>query len=153
MGPMTTTPATLDALQEDFALLDNWEDRYRYLIDLGRGLRPMPDALKTAYSKVEGCMSQVWVTAHTRTDDGGRVTMDYLADSDAIIVRGLIAVLLAAYSGLTPAEAAATDVGPIFDRLGLGEHLSLNRRNGFVAMIGRLRDEARRLSGPQNSGT
>lgn len=145
--------ATLHELEENFELLEGWEERYRYLIDLGKRLRPMPDALKTPVSKVDGCMSQVWLTAATKADASGHVTMDYLADSDAIIVRGLIAVLLAAYDGKTPAEAAATDIGPIFDRLGLGEHLSMNRRNGFFAMIGRLRDEARRLSAGSNSGT
>lgn len=131
----------LDELKEHFELLDGWEERYRYLIDLGRKLAPMPDADKNERTKVEGCMSQVWLTA--RAEDG---RLRLCADSDAAIVRGLIAVLMIAYDDKTPAEIVALDVGPVFDELGLGQHVSMNRRNGFFAMVGRIRADARRLA-------
>ena len=136
---------TLDDLKEHFELLDGWEERYRYLIDLGRTLAPMDVALKNETTKVEGCMSQVWMVARL---DGEVVR--FHADSDAAIVKGLIAVLMAAYDGETPEAILAHDVGPTFDALGLGQHVSMNRRNGFFAMVGRIQREARRwANGPE----
>ena len=128
----------LSELREHFELLDGWEDRYRYLIDLGKGLAPMDAALKNDVTKVEGCMSQVWLVS--RFEDGH---IHLVADSDAAIVRGLIAVLLIAYDGKTPAEIAALDIAPVFDALGLATHVSMNRRNGFFAMVERIKKEAR----------
>lgn len=128
----------LSELREHFELLDGWEDRYRYLIDLGKGLAPMDAALKNDVTKVEGCMSQVWLVS--RFEDGH---IHLVADSDAAIVRGLIAVLLIAYDGKTPAEIAALDIAPVFDTLGLATHVSMNRRNGFFAMVERIKKEAR----------
>ena len=128
----------LSELREHFELLDGWEDRYRYLIDLGKGLAPMDAALKNDVTKVEGCMSQVWLVS--RYEDGH---IHLVADSDAAIVRGLIAVLLIAYDGKTPAEIAALDIAPVFDTLGLATHVSMNRRNGFFAMVERIKKEAR----------
>ena len=128
----------LSELREHFELLGGWEDRYRYLIDLGKGLAPMDAALKNDVTKVEGCMSQVWLVS--RFEDGH---IHLVADSDAAIVRGLIAVLLIAYDGKTPAEIAALDIAPVFDTLGLATHVSMNRRNGFFAMVERIKKEAR----------
>jgi cysteine desulfuration protein SufE len=135
----------LSDLKEHFELLDGWEERYRYLIDLGKRLAPLPDADKNERTKVDGCLSQVWLTARR---DGARVR--FLADSDAAIVRGLIAVLMLAYDDKTPAEIEALDIGPFFDELGLHQHVSMNRRNGFFAMVGRIRGEARLFAtGPE----
>jgi cysteine desulfuration protein SufE len=131
----------LDELREHFELLDGWEERYRYIIDLGKQLGPMDDALKNEVTKVDGCMSQVWMLA--RDEDG---VLRFVADSDAAIVRGLIAVLMIAYDGKTPEEIRALDVGPVFDGLGLAQHVSMNRRNGFFAMVQRIQGEARRAS-------
>ncbi|MEQ1507228.1 MAG: SufE family protein [Myxococcota bacterium] len=132
---MTGLPADADALVEDFALFDDWEDRYAYLIDLGNRLPALPDSDKTEHNKVRGCMSQVWFV---RGDDpGGRLV--WAGDSDASIVRGLIAVLQVLYGGRTRDEALAVDVEAVFARLGLEKHLSTNRRNGFFSMVERLR--------------
>ncbi len=132
---MTTA---IDELVDNFALFDDWEERYRYLIDLGAQLPPMDEALKTPASKVQGCMSQVWMVAGW--DGEGRLTL--LADSDAQIVRGLIAVLVAAFSGCTRGEILATDIDAVFKKLGLDQHLSPNRRNGFFSMVERVQQFA-----------
>lgn len=129
---------TLDQLYDDFEFLDDWEERYRHLIDLGRAMPGLRDDEKTPETKVEGCMSQVWMVADHLPD--GRIVIR--ADSDAHIVRGLISVLLLAYSGKTPTEIAAVDIDDVFARLGLAQHLSPNRRNGFFAMVGRIKSFA-----------
>jgi cysteine desulfuration protein SufE len=121
---------TINAIAEDFAALDDWEDRYKYLIDLGNSLPPMNDSLKTEASKVKGCMSQVWMLLGW---EGGKLTL--LADSDAQIVRGLIAVLYALFAGKTVAEIENIDVEKTFRDLGLEGHISPNRRNGFFSMV------------------
>lgn len=126
---------TIQELVDNFALFDDWEERYRYLIDLGGQLSPMEEALKTEAARVQGCMSQVWMVAGW--DTGGRLTL--LADSDAQIVRGLIAVLVALFAGKTREEIAATDIEAVFSKLGLHQHLSPNRRNGFYAMVERVK--------------
>ncbi len=125
---------TLTELAENFDLFDNWEDRYRYLIDLGRELPHMDDALKTDETLVRGCTSRVWMVA----DTGGGV-LNLQADSDAHIVRGLVALLLAAYQGKTLEQARAIDIEKTFRDIGLDQHLSPNRRNGFYAMVERIR--------------
>lgn len=122
---------TIDELIENFNALDDWEDRYKYLIDLGNSLPPMEDSLKTEQSKVRGCMSQVWMVKGW--DAQNRLTL--LADSDAQLVKGLIAVLFAIYAGRTQGEIAALDVEGTFAKLGLDQHLSPNRRNGFFSMV------------------
>lgn len=122
---------TIDELMDNFALFDDWEERYRYLIDLGSALPQMDDALKTPASKVPGCMSQVWMVMGW--DGDGKLTL--LADSDAQIVRGLIAVVVAVFAGKNRAEILATDIRDVFGRLGLDQHLSPNRRNGFFSMV------------------
>jgi cysteine desulfuration protein SufE len=136
----------LDELRDNFELLDGWEERYRYLIDLGKKLPPMDDALKNEVTKVDGCMSQVWMSSHL---DDGRIR--FVADSDAAIVRGLIALLMVAYDDETPEHVTALDIGPFFDALGLAQHVSMNRRNGFFAMVERIQRDARALTSRQAS--
>lgn len=121
---------TINAIADDFAALDDWEDRYKYLIDLGNSLPPMDDSLKTESSKVKGCMSQVWMLLGW---DSGKLTL--LADSDAQIVKGLIAVLRALFAGKTLGEIESVDVEKTFRELGLEGHISPNRRNGFFSMV------------------
>lgn len=126
---------TLEELQENFALFDDWEDRYRYLIDLGKALPAMDEALKTDETIVKGCTSRVWMISETR--DSGAI--HFSADSDAHIVRGLIALVLTAYQDKTPEEIGAIDIEQTFREIGLDQHLSPNRRNGFFAMVERVR--------------
>ncbi len=131
----------IDEIVENFEYLDDWEDRYRYIIDLGRGLPLMDEADKTDQTKVQGCMSQVWMVSRVH-GESDPPTITFLADSDAHIVKGLIAILLAIYSGKTPREIVAFDIEDAFARLGLDQHLSPNRRNGFYAMVERIREAA-----------
>ncbi|MCB9993417.1 MAG: SufE family protein [Hyphomicrobiaceae bacterium] len=130
-------------IAENLSFLDDWEDRYRYLIELGQSLPPMDEALKTEASKVNGCVSQVWVFASIEAGDP-RKCMHFVADSDAAIVKGLVAVLLAFYSG-QPAEAIAEkDAIAALDEIGLREHLTSQRSNGLVSMVRRMQSEAQR---------
>ena len=122
----------------DFAFLDEWEDRYRYVIDLGRAMPPMDEALKVPATKVDGCASQVWIQPRI-TGAGSAARFDFAGDSDAMIVRGLIAVLHALYAGLGPAEVVAVDAPGELARLGLDQHLSSQRSNGLRSMVGRIR--------------
>lgn len=123
---------------EDFEFLDDWEDRYAHVIDLGRAMDPLEDALKVPATKVEGCASQVWL--HPQIE-GDLVMFD--GESDAMIVNGLIAVLRKLYNGLPPADVAAIDARAELGRLGLNDHLSAQRSNGLRAMIERLQGFAR----------
>jgi cysteine desulfuration protein SufE len=132
---------TLDAIRSDFALLEDWEDRYRYVIELGRELPPLPDALRTEANKVRGCVSQVWLHSATRPGPDGP-TFTFLGDSDAHIVRGLIAILLAIYQGKSAREILKRDAVAVFAELGLKDHLTPQRSNGFVAMVERIRADA-----------
>lgn len=132
--------ADLETIVETFDLLDDWEDRYRYLIDLGRDLPPFPESERRDERLVPGCMSRVWMVS--ATEPGPPPHLTFLADSDAHLVKGLIAVLLAAYSGKTAQEIGALDIDALFAKLGLTEHLSTNRRNGFFSMVERIRREA-----------
>ncbi|MER2507671.1 SufE family protein [Amaricoccus sp.] len=130
--------ARFEDIATDFSLLDDWEDRYRYVIDLGRAMPPLDDALRVPATKVEGCASQVWIAP--RIDGTGRsAVFDFAGDSDAMIVRGLIAVLHALYSGLMPEEILAVDAPAALGRLGLDAHLSAQRSNGLRAMVARIR--------------
>lgn len=129
-----------DAFEEivdDFEFLEDWEDRYRYVIEKGKAMDPLPDALKVEATRVRGCASQVWL--HPDLSDG---TFRFDGDSDALIVRGLIAVLRALYNGLSPAAVGRVDAGAELGRLGLDAHLSAQRSNGLRAMVGRIRDVA-----------
>lgn len=127
-----------EQIAADFAFLDEWEDRYRYVIDLGRTMKPLDDALKTPATKVEGCASQVWLVPRL-AGEGAAARFDFEGESDAMIVRGLIAVLHALYAGLTPAEVLGTNAAAELARLGLDQHLSSQRSNGLRAMVARLR--------------
>lgn len=131
---------TIDEILEEFDGLESWEDRCEYLIDLGFDLPDFPDDERTEENRVHGCQSNVWMVLHRREDDPGRI--DIVADSDAMIVRGLIAVLLAMYSGKTPQEILCTDARELFSRLGLDRHLSPARRNGLGGMVRRIREYA-----------
>ena len=127
-------PEKLEELIDNFALFDDWEERYRYLIDLGRNLPKMDEALKTDERLVKGCTSRVWLDMRT---DGG--ALHFTADSDAHIVRGLIGILDAAYQGQAVEEIKNIDIEGAFEKIGLSQNLSPNRRSGFFAMVERLR--------------
>ena len=136
MRTMTPNPA-LAELIDDFAFLDSWEDRYMHVIDLGKELEPLEGSERTDANKVQGCASQVWLVSER---DGDRLR--FRGDSDAHIVRGLVAVVLTALSGRTRAEILATDMEEVMAKLGLSEHLSSQRANGLRSMVARIRAEA-----------
>jgi cysteine desulfuration protein SufE len=131
----------IDEIIDNFSLLDEWDDRYRYVIELGRGMRPLPEIHRIDANKVQGCASQVWL-ATTASFNGEQPVLDFRGDSDAHIVRGLVAILLAVVSGKEAREILATDPIALFDRLGLGEHLTPQRSNGFRSMVARIRADA-----------
>jgi cysteine desulfuration protein SufE len=132
---------TADEIADAFAFIDDWEERYRYVIELGRELPPFPDALRTTATKVEGCVSQVWLATGERD---GRLTL--LGDSDAMIVKGLVAILLAFYGGRPVEAVAGLDAESFLRSLGLSEHLTPQRSNGLAAMVRRIRADAARLA-------
>lgn len=134
----------IDDIVEDFALLDDWEDRYRYVIELGRTLAPLPEGDRNPANKVEGCASQVWLS--TTSDGAADPRLSFVGDSDAHIVRGLIAILLALYSDKRASEILAIEPGALFERLGLREHLTPQRSNGLNSMVERIRRDARLAS-------
>ena len=136
-----TTPQAFKDIEENLSFLEDWEDRYRYLIELGQALPPLAPEERNATNKVQGCVSQVWLVSE---QDGA--ALRYRGESDAMIVRGLVAVLVALYSGRPAREIAETDAIAIFDRLGLREHLTTQRSNGLVAMVNRIRSEAQALT-------
>jgi len=131
----------IDSIIEDFELLDNWDDRYRYLIELGRKLPPFPEDQRSDRTKVQGCASQVWLVS-TVTPDAADPRLAFVGDSDAHIVRGLIAILLALYSGHTAREIGAIDPAAVFGRIGLKDHLTPQRSNGLRSMVERIRSDA-----------
>jgi len=134
---------TIDEITENFALLDQWDDRYRYVIELGRTLPPLADSAHTDANKVQGCASQVWMVTHVKPDGAGGPILIFDGDSDAHIVRGLIAILFALYSGKSAREILATDALALFDRMGLRENLTPQRSNGLRSMVERIRAEAK----------
>jgi cysteine desulfuration protein SufE len=127
-----------EVIADDFDLLDGWEDRYRYVIELGRAMKPLDPALKVPATKVEGCASQVWIVPRME-GQGDSARFDFDGESDALIVGGLIAVLHALYAGLAPAQVLAVDAGAELGRLGLDQHLSAQRSNGLRSMVVRIR--------------
>jgi cysteine desulfuration protein SufE len=137
---------TADELIADFAFLDSWEDRYRYLIDLGKQLPPLDEAQRHDANLVPGCLSRVWLHRALVEAEGGP-RLQLRADSDAHITKGLVALALALFDGATPAEALALDLDDFFERLDLGGHISVNRRNGFLSMIEAIRAFARACGG------
>ena len=133
---------TIDDIRDNFALLDDWDDRYRYVIELGRTLTPMPEDEHSAANKVQGCASQVWLSKQVARA-GDEAILTYRGDSDAHIVRGLIAILLTLYSGRTPQQILTTDAAAVFDEFGFRDHLTPQRSNGLRSMIERIRTDAR----------
>ena len=133
----------IEEIIENFAVLDDWDDRYRYLIELGRELPPLAEAAHSDTNKVQGCASQVWLDTHVRRDGDGEPVLTFDGDSDAHIVRGLIAVLFAIFSGKAARDIPETDALALFARMGLREHLTPQRSNGFRSMVERIRADAR----------
>ena len=132
---------TIDEIISNFELLDEWEERYRYLIELGRLMEPLPDEAHSDANKVQGCASQVWLQTQVDSSNGKPV-LRLLGDSDAHIVRGLVALLLSLYNGKTAADALSTDALALFKELGLSEHLTPQRSNGVRSMVERIRRDA-----------
>ena len=133
---------TIDEITDNFEVLEDWDDRYRYVIELGRTLEPMPEEEHSAENKVQGCVSQVWLSKRLIPGEGPPL-LKYLGDSDAHIVRGLVAILLSLYSGRTPQHILATDALTVFDKFGFREHLTPQRSNGLRSMVERIRTDAR----------
>lgn len=130
-------PENIQDMIDDFQFLDDWEDRYMHVIDMGKSLPPLPDSDRTETNKVKGCASQVWLVS---AQDGDKLT--FSGDSDAHIVKGLVAIVLQVFSDRTRAEILALDANDILAKLGLAEHLSAQRSNGLASMIGRIKAEA-----------
>ncbi len=135
--------ASIDDILADFDVIDDWEERYRYVIELGKALPPLDEADRTDANKVRGCASQVWLATRVETDPNGVPRLTFTGDSDAHIVKGLVAVMLAIYSGRTPDEILALDPEPIFTAISLRDHITPQRANGVNAMIERIRADAR----------
>jgi cysteine desulfuration protein SufE len=133
---------TIDEIIENFSLLDEWDDRYRYVIELGRTLPPLPEKQRNDANKVQGCASQVWLATAVKPDGAGGPVLTFVGDSDAHIVRGLIAILFALYSGKAAREILSTDALQLFDRMGLRDHLTPQRSNGLRSMVERIRSDA-----------
>lgn len=147
---MAGTPQeTIDELAENFSLFDEMEDKYGYIVDLGRQMDALPDAEKGDETKVTGCMSQVWIKP--TVEDGDPPRLYFQGDSDAFIVKGLIAILLKVYSGRTADEILSVDPAEMMQRLELENHISPNRRNGLVSMVETIRTYAKRLRETQDA--
>jgi cysteine desulfuration protein SufE len=140
--------AAIDEIVENFELLDQWDDRYRYVIELGRTLAPLAEAAHSEANKVRGCASQVWLITHVKPDGAAGPSLSFEGDSDAHIVRGLIAILFALYSGKRAKDILDTDAEALFGRLGLRENLTPQRSNGLRAMVDRIRAEAKAALAP-----
>ncbi len=133
---------SIEEISENFALLDDWEDRYRYVIELGNALEPLSEAEHSPETKVRGCASQVWLISRSEPDGANGPVLNFRGDSDAHIVRGLIAILLAIYSGKAARDILRLDVEALFSKLGLREHLTQQRSNGLASMVERIRADA-----------
>ncbi len=136
---------SFEDIAADFEFLDDWEDRYRYIIELGKELKPFPEDARTEANKVHGCVSQVWLLPRGERNEAGEPVLRLDADSDALIVRGLVAILLAMVSGRPAREIVDMDIKGRLENLGLQEHLTPQRANGLTAMIERIKAEARKL--------
>ena len=134
---------TIQEITDNFELLEEWDDRYRYLIELGRMLEPLPESARTDANKVQGCASQVWLSTDVKPHGSDGPVIRFVGDSDAHIVRGLIAILLALYSGKPAQDIVSTDAVTLFERLGLREHLTPQRSNGFRSMVNRIQRDAK----------
>jgi cysteine desulfuration protein SufE len=135
--------ADIAEIIDNFSLLDEWDDRYRYLIELGRDLPPLAAEAHNDANKVRGCASQVWLDTSVRPNGAGGPVLSFVGDSDAHIVRGLIAILFAMYSGRNAKDILATDAVALFEKMGLREHLTPQRSNGFRSMVERIHSDAR----------
>jgi cysteine desulfuration protein SufE len=133
----------IDEIKDNFDLLEEWDDRYRYVIELGRTLAPMSDAAHSPANKVQGCASQVWLATTVTPNKAGEPVLSFVGDSDAHIVRGLIAILFALFSGKTARDILQTDAIAVFDQLGFREHLTPQRSNGLRSMVERVKADAR----------
>ena len=133
----------LSEILDNFEFLDEWDDRYRYVIELGRTLPDFPEAERTDANKVRGCVSQVWLSKTATQDPDGTTRLSYDGDSDAHIVKGLVAIVLSAYNGKSAAEIVETDIDGVFGRIGLKEHLTPQRANGLKSMVEQIRHDAR----------
>jgi cysteine desulfuration protein SufE len=131
----------IENLISDFELLDDWEDRYRHLIELGRALPAMDDALKTPATKVKGCASQVWIHSRVIESSSGR-KLELIGDSDALIVKGLIAIVFMLFAPMRVSEIVASDASAVFAKLGLKDHLTPQRSNGLASMVARIKADA-----------
>ena len=140
--------ADIEEIIDNFAALDDWDDRYRYLIELGRELPQLSQAAHSDANKVQGCASQVWLDTTVRANGAGGPVLTFEGDSDAHIVRGLIAILFAIYSGRTARDILVTDAVKLFESMGLREHLTPQRSNGFRSMVERIRSDARAALAP-----
>ena len=136
------TVTTLDEIVDNFSLLEDWDDRYRFVIELGRALSPLAARDRTEANKVQGCASQVWLATTVHPNGQGGPVLTFSGDSDAHIVRGLIAILFAMFSGKQARAILSTDAIAVFERLGLREHLTPQRSNGFRSMVERIRTDA-----------
>jgi cysteine desulfuration protein SufE len=134
--------ASIEEITENFELMEEWDDRYRYLIELGRALPPLPEPARSDANKVQGCASQVWLSTSIKPNGAAGPVLDFEGDSDAHIVRGLIAVLFALYSGQGAKHILSTDAVAVFEKLGLRDHLTPQRSNGFRSMVERIRRDA-----------
>ena len=141
-NPETGAPTSIETIRSDFAYLDDWEDRYRYVLDLGRSLEPLTEAEHNEGNKVRGCVSQVWLVLAVARGPDGELRLRYRGDSDSHLVRGLVAITIALYSGRTPREIISVDAPAIFRELGLEQHLTPQRSNGVKSMIARIRADA-----------
>ncbi|WEK52542.1 MAG: SufE family protein [Candidatus Kaistia colombiensis] len=138
---ITATLAPIDRILDDFAFLDDWDDRYRYLIELGRALEPLSPEAHSEANRVHGCASQVWLQKDVRQEADGP-HLDFKGDSDAMIVRGLVAIVIALFSGRPATEIVETDAEAVFETIGLREHLTAQRSNGLRSMVNRIKTEA-----------
>jgi cysteine desulfuration protein SufE len=143
--------AAVDELLSTFDLFDDWEDRYRYIIELGDELDHLPPEQKIEANRVQGCQSNVWMVADVEPTSPAPM-IDIAADSDSQIVRGLISILLKIYSHRTPQEILAFDIQGLFEKIGLSQHLSRSRSNGFFSMVNRIRSVAEAASHEAPSG-
>jgi cysteine desulfuration protein SufE len=140
--------AAIDEILDNFTLLDQWDDRYRYVIELGRTLAPLPESAHSDRNKVQGCASQVWLLTDVIPNGEGGPVLAFKGDSDAHIVRGLIAILFAVFSGKTATEILKVDPFALFERMGLRENLTPQRSNGLRSMVERIRADAREALAP-----
>jgi cysteine desulfuration protein SufE len=136
-----TQQENAEEIVDAFEMFDNWEDRYRFLIDMGKKLPELPEGARNEENRVHGCQSNVWIMAQP-TQEGGETKIEFIADSDSTIIKGLIAILRAVYSGQTPQDILQFDIDGLLRRLELDQHLSLGRRNGLAGMVTKIKSLA-----------